>query len=175
MYSLIVIGIDPSVRATAIVAVPLDWGGDWSKVRSHVVHGSSAKKGDLAGRIRRNDRLAVDVQDWIDRLPPHLARSARIEDYSYGSKFGASYLGELGGSIRTCVLDVCAELREVPIKSARKTLLGKLPLLNQKGAVVTALKAVGASFGTIDEYEAMCIANHGLSQLGGHCFLGEQT
>jgi Holliday junction resolvasome RuvABC endonuclease subunit len=171
---VIVIGIDPSVRATAIVAVPLDWGGDWSKVKSKVIVG--AKASNMSERIARNERVRIEVSNYLSELM-HTTNAGRayIEDYAYSMVNKSHHLGELGGSIRSALQHpglISAE--EVVASRARKVLLGKLPKNNQKRAVQEALWAAGARFKTIDEYDAMCIANYGLSQQSGFCFIGAQ-
>jgi hypothetical protein len=174
---VIIIGIDPSVRATAIVAVPLDWGGDWSKIKTAVIKGGSAS--NLRERMARNCRIAHETGKAFDGLintfgwPPKFY----IEDYAYSMKFKAHQLGELGGAIRSVLCGfgmVDHDITELPVTKARKLLLGKVPKANQKGATQEALWDAGARFGTIDEYDAMCIANFGLAEHGGHCFIGAQ-
>jgi hypothetical protein len=167
---VIVIGIDPSVRATAIVAVPLDWGGDWEKVKTRVVKGAPASV--LYDRVMRNRRIIQEVAEF---LAGKGQASAFIEDYAYSMTNRAHHLGELGGMLREVVCMSVPEVTEVVVSRARKVLLGKLPKNNQKRAVHEALWEAGARFKTIDEYDAMCIANYGLSTLGGHCFIGAQS
>jgi hypothetical protein len=55
------------------------------------------------------------------------------------------------------------------MSTSRKLLLGKCG----KGAkirVAGALRAAGAHFETLDESDAFCAVNLGLSELGGYCF-----
>jgi len=165
---MIVIGIDPSVRATAIVAVPLDWGGDWSKVQTKVIQG--AKASVLYDRVMRNARIAAELKVFLGTLDATGGRSILIEDYAYSMVNKSHHLGELGGALRDVACHAGTDAREVPVTKARKVLLGKLPKNNQKRAVQEALWAAGARFKTIDEYDAMCIANYGLSTLSGHFF-----
>lgn len=168
-----VVGIDPSLSRTAIAVCPLDWGGDWSKV---AIKGFPTEpNGDgPAARMRRCNQIAADILGWLLYTPPLGLGSVRkhffIEDYAFGQAFRAHHLGELGGILRSSLMVE----HEVGIQSARKRLLGKAPRKGAKVAVYEALVAAGGKFLSLDESDAMCVCNYGLSELGGFCFVGGQ-
>lgn len=165
-----VVGIDPSLTQTGLAICPLDWGGDWSRVRLASFPTTPFGKGP-GDRMRRCATV-------VDRVMLALAEAGGldvfegthffIEDYAYSMATRAHHIGELGGEFRRR-LPITAE---VGIGAARKRLLGKAPRDGAKVRVFEAMTSAGGKFSTLDEAEAMCICNYGLGELGGFNFTG---
>jgi len=161
------LGLDLSLRASAAVAVPLDWDGDWSRVRSCIAGENLRKHASDAERARRTETIAARLVGFARTAG---ATHAFVEGYAYGLGTAAHALGELGGVVRLELVRAGLVLHTVPMNTARKLLLGRCPREGAKVAVAEALRAAGGRLETLDEYDAMAVANWGLSELGGYCF-----
>ena len=75
-------------------------------------------------------------------------------------------MGELGGALRIELRRAGVDLYVAPMGPARALLLGRVPRKAAKVACAEALKAAGANFASLDEYDAMVVANYGLCELG---------
>lgn len=159
----VLLGLDLSLTASAAVAVPLDWDGDWSRVRSCVVGEKLRRDASDAERARRTETIAARLVAFARATG---ATKAFIEGYAYGLKTSAHSLGELGGVVRLELVRAGLELVTVPMQTARKLLLGRCPRQGAKVAVAEALRAAGARFEAFDEFDAMAVANWGLSDAG---------
>jgi hypothetical protein len=161
----VILGLDTSLRQSAAVALPLDWTvGDWSAVRSMVVGRSLKKDASEHDKIERLAYLAHELVDFAVKVG---ATHAFVEDYSYSRANQAHQLGELGGVVRVRLRDAGVSVHVVPLASARKLLLGKVPRSDAKVAVFSALRAVGWSVSTLDEADAFACANYALTEFGG--------
>lgn len=167
-----VVGIDPSLSRTGIAICPLDWGGDWTKVRVESVATTSFGK-SAHDRVARYKHIVGCVMNILEEHATRAVRSVFIEDYAYSRSNKAHHMGEFGGVLRMR-LDGPVGPAEVGIQAARKRLLGKVPREGAKVAVYEALVAAGGKFLSLDESDAMCVCNYGLSELGGFCFMGAQ-
>jgi hypothetical protein len=165
----IFLGLDLSLTASAAVAVPLDWDGDWSRVRSLVVGEPLRRDASDAERAQRTERIAARL---VSFARAEGASEAWIEGYSFGSKVGREHLGELGGVVRLELVRAGIEIRSVPVASARKLLLGKCPRQCAKVLTAEALRAAGAPRAwSLDELDAFAVANAALAEVGGYCFV----
>lgn len=164
-----ILGLDLSLQAAAAVACPLNWDGQWSRVRSVVVGEPLHRDATDAERARRTETIAARLVDFAQATG---ATVAFIEGYAFSMRSSAHSLGELGGVVRLELVRAGIELRTANMGTARKLLLGECPK-GAKVAVTKALRAAGASFATLDEYDAMTCANFGLSEFGGYCFATE--
>lgn len=162
-----VLGLDLSTTASAAVAVPLDWDGDWSRVRSLVVGERLRRDASDAERARRTETIAARLVAFA-RVTG--ATSAWVEGYAYSQATAAHTLAELGGVVRLELVRAGFELHTANMSTARKLLLGKVPRQGAKRAVFETLGAAGARFETEDESDAFCAANLGLSELGAFAF-----
>lgn len=160
-----VVGIDPSLSRTGVAICPLDWGGDWTKVRMESVESKPCGKGHR-DRLLRINQLVDGVLQKLEGVTGDVF----IEDYAFSRGNRAHHLGELGYALRS---RIGVEM-EVGIQAARKRLLGKVPREGAKVAVYEALVAAGGKFLSLDASDAMCVCNYGLSELGGFCFMGAQ-
>ncbi len=183
------IGFDLSLTAPAAVALPLDWRpGDWQRVRFWLLKPPAPKSDDVAGQLVRY----AAISQWVLNCYAAVGRPKQyaVEAYAFSkNNASASKLMELGGIVRMNLYYGCLE-SPLPVvvaaSSARKTLLGKVPRSDQKLAVQVALYNVGAPLdpklvegrvkrpkhatsGTYEENvcDALVIANHFLSELGG--------
>ena len=162
-----VLGLDLSLTGSAAVAIPLDWDSNWSRVSTLVVGEPLNKDATDEQRARRTETIARKLVAFAIREG---ATDAFIEGYAFSLRTSAHSLGELGGVVRLELIRAGVELHTTNMGSARKLLLGECPKKGAKVAVTTALKASGANFDTLDEYDAMTCANWGLSELGGYFF-----
>ena len=166
-----IIGIDLSLRATGLCAVPLDWGGDWERVAFATVGESLSRSAPVRDRVRR---LISVSQQILTFASSRGATVAVFEEYAFAQRgAGSREIAELGGVVKVGLQQHGVEVRTVPASQARKALLGKVPRKDPKGAVEAALRAAGAPFQTTDEAEAFAVANAVLSELGATAFLQE--
>lgn len=166
--SACVIGLDLSLNASSGIVCPLDWDGQWSRVRSLVVGETLPKNASDAQKARRTETIAARLVAFAQSAG---VTRAFVEGYAFGSKNGREALGELGGVVRLELVRAGIEIRTVPVATARKLLLGTVPKSKPKDAVREALKAAGAPASwSADEMDAFCVANFGLSEVGGYCF-----
>lgn len=165
--SMIVLGLDLSLAASAAVAVPLDWDGDWSRDRACVVGEKLRRDATDAERARRTETIAARLVAFARSTG---ATKAFIEGYACGLKTSAHSRGELGGVVRLELVRAGIELTTVPMQTARKLLLGRCPKQGAKVAVAEALRAAGARFEGLDESDAFAVLNWGMSEVGGYFF-----
>lgn len=161
------LGLDLSATATAAVAVPLDWDGRWSSVRSLVVGVKLRRTATDAERARRTETIAARVVAFA-RM--HGASVAFIESYAFSQRTAAHTLAEVGGVVRLELVRAGVEVRTAPIGTARKLLLGRVPRTDVKQSILQTLRSAGATFSSFDEADAFVAANHGMFELGGFCF-----
>lgn len=170
MSATVLLGIDLGTRHCAAVAVPLDWDGAWSRVRSIVAGEPLRRDSSDAERARRTETIAVQLVRFARETGASLAL---VESYAYSRQTAAHTLGELGGVVRLELLRAGLEIRTVQMSSARKLLLGKVPRSDAGMACYSALRAAGARFETADEAAAFTVANVALADAGGFCFCQE--
>jgi hypothetical protein len=168
-----IIGLDLSARAAAAVVVADDWDGKWSRVKTLVV-GEDLKRGST-DRLRalRCGFIAEAIVEFARR---HGVTVAYVEGYAFSQHTAAHTIAEVGGCVRLELVRAGIDVHTAMMQSARKLLLGKLPprgkavtgkKVTAKEAVVAALRAAGAAFKTVDEYDAFVCANFGMAERGG--------
>ena len=162
-----VMGLDLSLTAAAAVAVPLAWDGEWSRVRSVVVGEPLQRDATDEERALRTETIACKIVAFAILEGVSVAY---IEGYAFSLRTSAHSLGELGGVVRLALLRAGIGIKTANMGTARKLLLGTCPKKGAKVAVADTLKAAGANFKTLDEYDAMVCVNIGLSEMGGYCF-----
>lgn len=169
----IILGLDLSIRAAAVVAVPSDWDGRWSRVQS-MVAGESLPKGATDNEhALRNQSIANAIIRFARRVG---ATHAYIEGYAFSRRSSSVHqLAELGGVVRLELVRDGLEVATVNMGQARKLLLGKVPRESAKLAVYDAFIAAGRRFESLDESDAMAIANYGCAQHGAFFFGQEQA
>lgn len=153
-----VVGIDPSMTATAIcVYSPGQWTEPWT-----VVYGSKPPSNkSVAAKIARYDRIVARVMETVSQADPAMIL---VEGYSFGSPAKAHLIGELGGLLRKGLLTI-ATVIEIP-PNTLKLFAGGKGNADKVAVAVGLAKRYGVEFKTHHEYDA-----YGLARLGA-CLLG---
>lgn len=150
-----VIGIDPSLTGTAVVAIR-----DTGVVcRPTVLCTKPLKVKSVRNRILRASSLADRVVDAIAELDIVTIAYIVIEGYSYGSAAKAHDIGEYGGLLRAAMYKrLDCPISEVAPATLKKFATGKGNA--NKVAVATSLvKRYGHDFGGCDDlYDAFGLA-----------------
>lgn len=158
--------LDLSLSAAGMVAVPVDWNGDFSRIQKATT-GETVPLGSLEVRhLGRLHRISSEIVAFCER---HHCTHAVCEGYSYGSKFGRERLGEIGGVVKLALLTRAGvEFEEpVPPKAGRKLLLGAEPKGNPKAVVRKFFVSRGLPSGwTEDELDALVTANFWIRRHG---------
>jgi Holliday junction resolvasome RuvABC endonuclease subunit len=105
----------------------------------------------------------------------HGATEAWFESPAYSRNTSMHTLGALYGVVALELVRAGVSIQTAPMASARKLLLGKVPRKDVKVAVYGALRAAGARFETMDESDAMCVANFAMVERGGYALIQEAS
>lgn len=162
----VILGLDLSLTGAGMVALPLDWQGDWGRV-AHGLVGEKLPKD--ASESRRIGRLKLVTEAIIDFAQWHHCTTAIVEQYAFTSVHSHAHaLGELGGVVKHQLSERLGLIVEaVPPASARKLILGKLPREKVKDAVIVALTKMGMPLEwNADEADAFVCTNWAASALG---------
>jgi Holliday junction resolvasome RuvABC endonuclease subunit len=157
-----IIGIDPSLTATGLCAIPDDWSpNEWSRVRARTI--VTKPGGDEADRLIHIAKSVASFAATYD------ATSIFMEDLPRGIRSSSVFrLAKLQGVIQT-ELRRTVGLAMVPVNvsSVRKFLLGTVPRgALAKVVVQEALRSLGAGFEDDAQSDAFAVANWGRSELG---------
>ena len=161
-----IMALDISRRACDVVAAPLDWDEDWSRV-AHDVFGGALVGQDEMARTSLCERIGRQVQTFAAR---HKVSKAYIESYAYGVRNVSFAAPEVGMAVRLALMTAGIWFDIFPIGGARKLLTGSGRPPNAKDVVFETLRAAGCPFTSLDETDAMCGLNWAMSELGGYCF-----
>ena len=161
------LGLDLSCTASAAVAVPLGWDGDWRRVATLLVGEKLHRDATDAARAMRTETIATRLVAFAVQYG---ASVAYVESYGFSQHTAAHTLGELGSVVRLALVRAGLDLQTANMGVARKLLLGKVPRPDVKVAVYSALRAAGAPFESLDVADAFVACNWGLAELGGFCF-----
>lgn len=162
-----IVGLDLSLRASAAIALPLDFAAtlDWTATR-WTTCGSSLPRD--ASERERCDRLRTIRDHLLAFIGEHQPTAVFLEEQAFGQS--GSMSREIAGMTWTVRLALDAAgvpVRLVTASAARKVLLGKVPRAKLKTAVQSALLGIGAPFADDDDVsDAFTIANFGLTELG---------
>jgi hypothetical protein len=167
--SLIVGGFDLSLTASGMVAVPEQWCGDWSRIRTGRAGKKLTKQATTEEQIERLRSIRSRVQAFVRE---HHVTVAVIEEYAFSATTsGAHSLGELGGVVKVELYDMGVDVHVVSPARAR-TLLGRQPKRDRKVWAQGRLYAAGAPKAwSGDELDAFVNANYYLSEHGGHAII----
>ena len=164
-----VVGVDPSLRCTALVYLPPFW--DPRNPREHLEYESEigyslAKDASPAEQVGRLRDIALTVSLFVER---HKVSHVYVEGHAFAqSAYQGLKLGELVGAVKVTLL-LRNEVVAVPVatQSARKLFLGG-PKLPKKAQVLVAQKVreLGFDWETADPADALIVANWGRSELG---------
>jgi Holliday junction resolvasome RuvABC endonuclease subunit len=116
-------------------------------------------------RARRCETIAMRIVAFARACG---CTSAWVEGYAFSQHSAAHTLAEVGGVVRLELVRAGLDVHTANMSSSRKFLLGKCPK-GAKQLVFEALRAAGAHFETLDESDAFCAVNLGLSEEGGYC------
>lgn len=163
MYT--VFGIDPSYTGLGIVAVPTDWGLDFSRVRRITLETAAGLP-----EAARTSALARDACRWIAWARGREQCEVWIEgalNHSPGLAYSVRSQIKLAGVLEEWIWRelglVCKTAEQ---STARKLLLGKLPKSDRKQAVIAALQPLTPTNWDHNEYDALVVANWGLKMAG---------
>jgi Holliday junction resolvasome RuvABC endonuclease subunit len=164
-----ILGLDLSLRATGIVAVPVRWGLDWSRVHSFVVGSPLPKTASERQRFERIDGIAAQTLEHARRFD---CKIVAIEQYAFSRADGHAHeRGELGGVVKRELFRAGLEVCVYHATSSRK-LLGKAPRKGAKDWAAARLVSTGAPVAWLgDQYDAFLAANHHLSIIGGDALM----
>jgi len=175
----VILGLDLSTRAAAGVAIPIDWKGDWSRVRT-IVFGIELS-GDYnlldTERALRTEKVSAQL---VNFARANGCKRAQIESYALNKRTAAHTLGELGGVVRLELVRAGIEIHTSNMSTSRKLLLGKLPRnskdtpredrVDVKKIVHETLLAAGAPWTSKDLTDAFVAANLHLAEIGAYAF-----
>lgn len=164
---VVVAGLDLSLTGAGVAVLdPLVWDLDVDRVQSARFGYKLAGSNATADHEARADRLVAVPDLIVDFLADRSVTHVWVENYSFGMQHAAHQLGEMGGCVKR-------ELRKrlgivaIPVSNstARKLFLGRGSGSGIKEAVVDRLADLewGRS---VDEGDALVVANYGLSELG---------
>lgn len=155
---MIVCGIDPAMGNTAIV-----YGSSLKDFQVKAVSTSPLGK-EVANRLARYDTIVHAVDSFLSTIHPGVVM---LEHYSFGSRNGGEYLGELGGLLRWHLIDHTPNLIEVPPGTLKKFVAEKG---NAKKDIVAAkiARRWGVELDSGDEYDAFGLYVMGLCAAGLH-------
>lgn len=167
---MIALGLDLSLSAAGAVAIPFDWGGDFSRVARHHVGHSLPKTADETRRIGRLHQSSSEILSFAER---HRCSTAIIEEYAFAARFSHAHaLGELGGAVKLALLTRAGIIVEtVHAAKARKLLLGKVPRSDVKSHVREKLIEFGMPrVWTDDEMDALVVGQWLVARGGGFAY-----
>lgn len=147
---MIIAGIDPSLKGTAVVVGDGDGHPESRVFASHRIDDS------VVGRFRRYENQIANVMDFLDKWQP---KEVYIEGYVFG-KWDVTPITEYGAMLRWNLLEF-GKVHEVSPSTVKKFACGhggskQNPV--QKPQVMEALKAAyGVDFFTDDEYDAYAV------------------
>jgi hypothetical protein len=174
------LGLDLSATAAAAVAVPLDWDGDWQRVRWTLVGEPLLKGASDEDRARRTERIARKIVRFAHE---HRAFAAWIESYAFSMRTMAHTLGEVGGVVRLELVREGLAVHTANMSTSRKLLLGGLPPrgspVSAKQEAARVLASAGAPIAWVEQkgldlVDAFTAVNLALSfEPGAYCFAQE--
>jgi hypothetical protein len=170
MSPIVVLGLDLSLSAAGMVALPSTWDGDWSRVARHWVGESVPKDAPESRRIGRLHRISSEILAFASR---HGCTTAAVEGYAFGAKFERERLGEITGAVKLALATRGGLVIEDVVQpmTARKLMLGKNPPRDPKAVVRAFLLDRGMPREwTEDEVDAFVVANWKLALAGGPAF-----
>lgn len=167
------IGLDLSLRRSAMVAVPTSWDGRMSSVVTSVFEPPKVARGDMIASLQRLHGLL----EWSRSLPWELG-PAFSERPAYRGSFVAHSLGEGIGAVKVGLFEHGCLVHEVEASAARKLLLGYNPSGRElaKKVVMSAWSSLGfPRAGDEDVCDAMTVLNYAMHRHGGFFFASGGT
>jgi hypothetical protein len=162
-----VVGLDLSLTGAAACALPCPWDGDLSRVRMMPMAGY--KLTNDATVTDQRERI-IDIRDRVlDFCKSVQAKRITVEAYAFSASGKITMLAELCGVVKIDLWENWGvSVESVHASSARKLLLQKLPARDSKLFVkVNVQRLGGPALGwTMDQIDALVVANHALSTVG---------
>ena len=158
-----VMGLDLSLRGSAMVVLESDWTpGTWKRTR--------AERFTMAGLLAGDERVAAIVEGIHNNIGEVGHAFVEQHAFSAGLLSHAMARAELVGAVKRELFRQY-RITVVPVvaSSARKTLFGKQPRMSRKEwkrFIWAQLDEMGAPFEDEDTRDAFVIANAGWMQLG---------
>lgn len=121
------IGIDLSLTATGLVAIPSDWMGRWDRcVTMHVT--PDIDPGDPHWEVNRLQWVSNAVVRFV-QANAYLGRRVRvgIENYAHDRKYGMAKTAEVGGLTKVELHRAGYPCQPIMMQSARKLAVGVVP------------------------------------------------
>ena len=158
-------GFDLSLRSTGLIAIPADWSGDFARAQVATAGMSLNRDASVREQVYRLQSIRDAVIHFAKRTG---ITAAVIEEYAmgpHGHRLGFS-LAELGGVVKTALIELRIDVETVSPQSARK-LLGKQPRKDRKIWAAQRIIAMGAPRAwSLDILDAAVLANWKLGELG---------
>lgn len=165
MTRTIVAGVDLSLTGLALVAVPVDWGCDPTRIVATTL-GTDPKYGSVTRRMRDMARDAATWLEWARCTHIYLEK-ANISRRQYN----LDQVFRLGGMVELAVLELldvtCAW---APLFPARRLICGA----TSKDMAQAALAGI-EQLTDDHQRDAFVCANWGLSELGAPCLAGARA
>jgi Holliday junction resolvasome RuvABC endonuclease subunit len=172
-----VVGLDLSLRQTAMVYLPEEWAipmtkqtHDWGLARWRTVGGALHHHSTAVEIVEHIADIAEQVCNFIDE---HQPTAVFVEQYAFSRNGAYAHaIGELGGVVKHLLVKMLGyDVGVVIATSARKLTFGRVPRgTNAKKFVEARLALVDAPFAKgkpgEGERDAFVIANYGLTEVG---------
>jgi Holliday junction resolvasome RuvABC endonuclease subunit len=161
--------LDLSLTSTGMVAAPVRWGRDWSKVAVHKAGRGCKKDAPEHERIVR----VLDIRNQVLRFViEQEVTVVVIEQYAFTSDHGHAHaLGELGGAVKIALLERGIDVQVTSPATARKC-LGKQPRAQAKVWAHQKLYTLGAPHSwTGDQLDAFVMLNNWFAENEGDAFI----
>lgn len=167
----IVIGVDLSPTGLGLVAIPLDWDLNWSRLRAAVYGYPLSRAACVEAHVARLRSIVADACAFVRRCE---ATHVFLEGYPImGGRgtFNLHLVCEVGGAMRLALSErLGLAARTSPITTARRLVVGPHRPAGSKALIQTAVREMGAPAAwTEHEIDAWVAANYGASELGGCC------
>ncbi len=119
-------GLDLSLLESGLCAIPSDWGGDWTRVRT--LHHSSDPlvNQNEAEKMQRVDRIVQAVLSFVlTSVPMGVKMRIAIENYAY-DQFKGVTLAEVGGPVKLELYRAGYIVQPVMMQTARLQMVGSI-------------------------------------------------
>lgn len=164
-----VLGLDVSLVGLGAALFPTNFRGDWSTVKRATFGYSLPMGASFSDHIGRLEFISGKVLDFAQA---NHVQNIGLESFPFGKTSAAHSLGKLHGVLMVDLSRAGFAVHSVPISSARKLLLEKLPRKAVKQSVADHWKKLRAPWATLDESDAAVCANFLSMRLGGSYFEG---
>lgn len=165
-----VIGLDLSLTSVGMVAIPIGWNQDMSKVAVATCGYKLTNEATLSNQYLRYLQIAYDVLDFCVN---HRARHIWIEDHAYTAPGAQSArTKEMTGCVKTKLFEEHGLVAQtIQAAAARNVLLGRIPKQGKGKTKIYVLRNVRrlpwTTYWNDDQCDAFTVANYGIMKAGG--------